>query len=87
LTEEDIVRPTAIMEDTQLTGVSIGGTMSTSATFACGGRGLLRLRPITSLAAQQPLHGWGRQAALPQPQAPGRSPIGQGKATLAVSER
>jgi len=23
-----------------------------------------------------------RQAALPQPQAPGRSPIGQGKATL-----
>ena len=27
---------------------------------------------------------WGRQAALPQPQAPGRSPIGQGKATLAI---
>jgi len=30
----------------------------------------------------QPLHGRGRQAAWPQPQAPGRSPIGQGKASL-----
>jgi len=28
--------------------------------------------------------GRGRQAALPQPQAPGHSPIGQGKATLAL---
>ena len=27
---------------------------------------------------------WGRQAALPQPQATGRSPIRQGKATLAI---
>ncbi|MDR9460001.1 MAG: hypothetical protein RI591_07675 [Dehalococcoidia bacterium] len=34
------------------------------------------------ITAAQPLHGRGRQAALPKPQAPGRSPIGQGKATL-----
>ena len=86
LTEEGIVRPTALMADTRLRlkGVSIGGTMTTYAPSAYGGRGLLRLRCITSLTAQQPLHGWGRQAALPKPQAPGRSPIGQGKATLAV---
>ena len=82
LTEEGIVRPRAIMADTRLMGVSIGGTTATYAPSACGGRGLLRLRHITSLTAQQPLLGWGRQAALPQPQAPGRSPIGQGKASL-----
>ena len=57
---------------------------NSGAPSACGGRGLLRLRHITSLTVAQPLHGWGRQAALPQPQAPGRSPIGQGKATLAL---
>ena len=44
------------------------------------GRVLLRLRHITSLTVEQPLHGRGRQAALPKPQAPGRSPLRQGYA-------
>jgi hypothetical protein len=74
LTEEGIVRPTAIMADTRLKGVSIGGTSATYAPSACGGRGLLRQHHITSITVAQPLHGRGRQAALPQPQAPGRSP-------------
>ena len=84
MTEEGIVRPTALMADTRLKGVSRGGTTATYAPSACGGRGLLRLRHKTSLTVAQPLHGRGRQAALPKPQAPGRSPIGQGKATLYV---
>jgi hypothetical protein len=76
------MRAKAIIEDTRLKEVSIGGTMATYAPSACGGRGLRRLRHITSLTVAQPWHGWGRQAAWPKPQAPERSPIGQGKATL-----
>jgi hypothetical protein len=49
LTEEDIVRPTALMADTRLTGISIGGTSASYVPSACWGRGLLRLRNIESV--------------------------------------
>jgi hypothetical protein len=81
LTEEDIVRPTALMADTRLTGVSIGGTTATYAPSACGGRGLLRQRKDFHLAYSLPLQGRGivrcYRSRPPQGEAPtpGRSPF------------
>ena len=59
LTEEDIVRPTALMADTRLTGVSIGGMMSTYATFACLGGGCYGSGIDFLIVPLLPLQGWG----------------------------
>ena len=62
LTEEDIVRPTALMADTRLRlkGVSIGGTTATYATFACLGGGCYGSGINFLIVPSLPLHGWGK---------------------------
>ena len=49
LTEEDIVRPTALMADTRLAGVSIGGTKATCAPVRLRGKGVATAAPYNIL--------------------------------------
>ena len=61
LTEEDIVRPTALMADTRfrLKGFSIGGTTAPYATIACLGGGCYGSGIDFLIAQPLPLQGWG----------------------------
>jgi hypothetical protein len=72
-------------------GVSIGGTMSTYAPSACGGRGVLWQRYRYPYRHSAAIARVGNSAVLPKPPAPGRSPHswakpfpGEGEATLAL---
>ena len=58
LTEEGIVRPTALMADTRLMGVSIGRTKTTYATFACLGGGCYGSGIDFLIVPPLPLQGW-----------------------------
>ena len=58
------------------------------APSACGGRGLLRLRHITSLTVAQPLHGWGSSGSAAEAASPGAKPLRarQGYAAVLVED-